>query len=201
MNSWIGRALQEPRPTTINRASRRFSGPRRYFTEWHERQCGHSFHWLGRRSTSPATCECALEELDQRGIALHSNKGNHAHFLDRYLLGLFDELLFEVFPGVGDGKAVVVLNYIETVFLHRTRYRRSFEIPEEFGAAVKYGTAEYQLLRHQVVEDSQTLRRGLGANQNLVVLHIHSLFFGYSQFRGDHEVVPVWRDHIAGHRL
>src|ERR1700682_391564 len=182
MNSCIGRGLQEPRPTTINRASRRFSRPGRYFTKWHERKCGHSFDWLGRRSTSPATRECALEELDQRGIALHWNKGNHAHFLDRYLLGLFDELLFEVFPGVGDCKAVVVLNYIETVFLHRARYRRSFEIPEEFGGTVKYGTAECQLLGHQVVEDSQTLRRGLRANQNLVVLHIHFLFVGYSPF-------------------
>src|ERR1700674_1301950 len=193
MNSRIGRGLQEPRPTTTNPASRRFSGPRRYFTEWHERKCGHSFDWLGRRSTSPATCECALEELDQRCIALHWNKGDHAHFLDRCLLGLFNELLFEVFPGVGDGKAVIVLIYIETVFLHRARYRRSFEIPEEFGGAIKYGTAEYQLLRHQVFEDSQTLRRGLGANQNLVVLHINSLFVSTC-----HEVHPLNGSRLSG---
>src|SRR6202521_6389634 len=165
---------------TINRASRRFSSPGRYFTEWHERKCGHSFHWFGRRGTSPATRKCVLEELDQRGVAFHWNQGNHAHFLDRCRLGLLNELLFEVFPGVGDGKAVVVLIHIETVFLHRARYRRAFEIPEEFRGAVKYGTAEYQLLRHQVFEDSYTLRRGLGANQNLVVLHIHFLFAGYS---------------------
>src|ERR1700681_2536462 len=101
-HSRVRRCLQEPRPTTINRASRRFSGPGRYFTEGHERKCGHSFHRLGRRSTSPAPCECALEELDQRSIALHWDKGDHAHFLDRCLLCLLNELLFEVLPGVGD---------------------------------------------------------------------------------------------------
>src|ERR1700737_3038253 len=146
---------------TINRASRRFSSPGRYFTEWHERKCGHSFHWFGRRGTSPATRKCVLEELDQRGVALHMNQGNPPHSPHRCPLRLLNEFLFEVFPGVGDGKAVVVLIHIETVFLHRARYRRSFEIPEEFGGTVKYGTAEHQLLRHQVVEDSQTLRRGL----------------------------------------
>ena len=100
----------------INRASRRFICPGSYFAEWYERQCGHSVDGLRRRGASPATCERAFEELDQRAITLHRDKGDHAHFLDRCLFCLLNELLFEVFPGVGDGKTIIVLIYIETIF-------------------------------------------------------------------------------------
>src|SRR5450631_1420819 len=109
------------------------------FTEWHERQCGHSIDGLGWGRASLAACECALEELDRCGIALHWDKGDHAYFLDRCLLCHLNKPLFEVLPSVGDGKAIIALIYIETLFSHpfgtadELKFQRNFEGPLNAG--------------------------------------------------------------------
>jgi len=106
--------------------SRRFFGPGRYFTERYERRCCHSVGGLGRRRDSLAACKCVLNEFDQGGIALHRDKGNHAHLLYRCLLCLLNEPLFEVLPSVGDCDA----NDAYRVLMDRQcfRSRRNFFI-------------------------------------------------------------------------
>ena len=83
----------------------------------------------GRGSTDRAGRKCVVQKLDQGAIALHREEGDHAHLFNRNALRLFDESLLEVFPGVGDGEAIVVLVDEELIFLHPSWHRRGLEIP------------------------------------------------------------------------
>ncbi|WP_262503887.1 SDR family NAD(P)-dependent oxidoreductase [Sphingosinithalassobacter sp. CS137] len=169
--------------------------PGRDLFGWHKGERCDRVHRLGHHFTS-AAFERRIEQHAQRTVGLHRQEGNHADFLKRRRLGHVDQLVLQVFAGIGDDQLIVLIDCEQLVFAHVFRNIAVAEIPQELRRTPDHGTTRDQLPRHQRVEDAECLGGLLRADKNLIILHIVSpIIAGLS--RPERHEMPVQNRRVS----
>src|ERR1700681_3970785 len=116
---------------------------------------------LGRRRCRLALGKCVVQEPEERRAGLQWDERDHAHLLDGHFFCFLDELLLEILTCVGDDEAIIMLH--------------QFAFPEKHRWTAEHRPPESESLGKQVLEDIEALLPDLGANENLIVTHVHPL--------------------------